>query len=177
MKTRIDANSTLPRMERRRFRTRRDVGMAGRRKTAFLCFRRYPAAAVLCIYDWAKEMRESGECMISGFHSALERDVLAILFKGSQPVILAAARGLPQRYPADVKKAIDRGRLLVISPFPDSVQRITADTAGKRGVARLRINIGSVRFSTRRTFAGAPIPPEYDNSDHGSRQIVLVAVI
>ncbi|WP_423907261.1 hypothetical protein [Candidatus Spongiihabitans sp.] len=44
--------------------------------------------------------------------------------------------GLPQRYPADVKKAIDRGRLLVISPFPDSVQRITVDTARKRDVAR-----------------------------------------
>ncbi len=101
-------------------------------KTAFLCSRDYPARAVLRIYDWAKDMREAGECVISGFHSALERDVLAILLRGSQPIILAAARGLPKRYPADVKKAVDDGRLLVVSPFPDSVRRITADTARKR---------------------------------------------
>ncbi len=103
-----------------------------RHKTAFLCSRDYPAHAVLRIYDWAKEMRETGECVISGFHSALERDVFGILVRGSQPIILAAARGLPKRYPADVKKAIDDGRLLVVSPFPDSVRRITAGTARKR---------------------------------------------
>ncbi len=102
------------------------------RKTAFLCSRTYPARAVLRIYDWAKEMRESGECVLSGFHSLLERDVLDVLLRGSQPIILAAARGLPKRYSADVRQAIDKGRLLVISPFPDSVRRITADTSLQR---------------------------------------------
>ena len=77
--------------------------------------------------------------MISGFHSALERDVLEILLRGSQPLILAAARGLPKRYPADVKKAVDDGRLLVVSPFPDSVRRITADTARKRNEFMLSV--------------------------------------
>ncbi len=101
-------------------------------KTAFLCSRKYPAKAVLPIYDWAKAARDNGECVMSGFHSRLERDVLDILLKGDQPIILAAARGLPKRYPPAVKKSIDSGRLLVISPFLDSVQRITAATARKR---------------------------------------------
>ena len=108
-------------------------------KTAFLCSRNYLAKAVLRIYDWAKEMRDGGECVISGFHSALERDVLEILLRGSQPLILAAARGLPKRYPADVKKAVDDGRLLVVSPFPDSVRRITAGTARKRNEFMLSV--------------------------------------
>lgn len=77
--------------------------------------------------------------MISGFHSALERDVLDILLRGSQPIVLAAARGLPKRYPAAVKQAIDNGRLLVISPFPDSVRRITADTSRIRNEFMLAI--------------------------------------
>ena len=84
-------------------------------------------------------MRDGGECVISGFHSALERDVLEILLRGSQPLILAAARGLPKRYPADVKKAIDDGRLLVVSPFPDSVRRITADTSRQRNEFMLTV--------------------------------------
>ncbi len=77
--------------------------------------------------------------MISGFHSALERDVLDILLKGKQPIILVAARGLPKRYPPDVKQAIDNGRLLVVSSFPDSIRRITADTSRKRNKFMLAI--------------------------------------
>lgn len=63
-----------------------------RHKTAFLCSRRYPAGAVLRIYDWAREMRDNGECVVSGFHSALERDVLQLLLRGEQPLILVTAR-------------------------------------------------------------------------------------
>ena len=116
-----------------------DAGIAGHRKTAFLCSRHYPARAVLRIYDWAKAMRDSGECVISGFHSDLERDVFAILLNGSQPIILATARGLPKRYPADLKKAIDGGRLLVVSPFADSVRRITANTSRRRNEFMLAV--------------------------------------
>ncbi len=81
-----------------------DVGIAKRHKTAFLCSRNYPAKAVLPIYDWAKAARDNGECVMSGFHSRLERDVLDILLKGDQPIILAAARGLPKRYPSRCKR-------------------------------------------------------------------------
>ncbi len=116
-----------------------NADLLSRHKTAFLCSRTYPAGVVLRIYDWAKDMRESGECVLSGFHSVLERDVLDVLLRGTQPIILAAARGLPKRYPDDVKQAIDNGRLLVISPFPDSVRRITADTACQRNRMMLTI--------------------------------------
>ena len=118
-------------------------------RTAFLCSRDYPAKAVLPILDWAKAARDNEECVMSGFHSRLERDVLDILLKGTQPIILAAARGLPKRYPAAVKKAIDDGQLLVTSPFPASVSRITADTSRHRNAFMLsvatRIVIGHMK--------------------------------
>ncbi len=110
-----------------------------RPKTAFLCSRDYPAAAVLRIYDWAKEMRENGECVISGFHSALERDVLDILIAGEQPLILAAARGLPKRHSAAMRCALQQERLLIASPFPASVTRITAETARQRNAFMLTV--------------------------------------
>ncbi len=110
-----------------------------KQKTAFLCSRNYPAKAVLRIYDWAEKMRQNGKCVVSGFHSRLERDVLDILLKGNQPVILVAARGLPKRYNADIQKAIKDGRLLVLSPFPDTTKRITAKTAQKRNEFMLSI--------------------------------------
>lgn|GEM_PF-758148 len=67
-------------------------------KTAFLCSRRVPADAVLKCYDWAIQMREAGRCVISGFHSPLEKDVLHYLLKGKQPVIMALARGLKKTW-------------------------------------------------------------------------------
>ena len=75
-------------------------------KTAFLCSRKCPADIVLKSYDWAIEQREKGVCVISGFHSKIEKDVLHYLLKGSQPVILALARGLKKRLEHELKEAL-----------------------------------------------------------------------
>ena len=42
-------------------------------KTAFLCSRKVPASVILKCYDWAIEQREKGNCVISGFHSQIEK--------------------------------------------------------------------------------------------------------
>ena len=97
--------------------------------TAFLCSRKVPASIVLKCYDWAIARRNAGDCVISGFHSQLEKDVLHYLLKGTQPVILALARGLKDRLDPDLKIPLDEGRLLIITPFEKSVKKITAQTA------------------------------------------------
>lgn len=98
-------------------------------KTAFLCSREIPASIVLKCYDWAIEQREQGNCVISGFHSQIEKDVFHYLLKGDQPIIIAMARGLKQRNEPTIKKALDQGRILIISPFDKEVKRITTKTA------------------------------------------------
>lgn len=108
-------------------------------KTAFLCSRQVPASVVLKCYDWAIAERESGNCIISGFHSPLEKDVLHYLLKGTQPIIIALARGLKIRVEAELKKPLDQGRLLIITPFDASVKRVTTATAAIRN--RMMIEI------------------------------------
>lgn len=66
-------------------------------KTAFLCSRLITASKVLKCYDWAIAQREAENCVISGFHSQLEKDVFYYLFKGKQPIIIALARGLKKK--------------------------------------------------------------------------------
>src|SRR3990170_9125421 len=83
-----------------------------RNKTAFLCSRKVPASVVLKCYDWAIEQREKGNCIISGFHSKLEKDVLHYLLKGKQPIIVALGRGLKQRVEPELREAFNKGRLL-----------------------------------------------------------------
>ena len=102
------------------------------RKTAFLCSRKIPASVVLKCYDWAIEQRNQGNCIVSGFHSKIEKDVFHYLLAGTQPVIMALARGMKEKIEPDLRNAVNAGRLLMITPFAENVKRISADTAGKR---------------------------------------------
>jgi predicted Rossmann fold nucleotide-binding protein DprA/Smf involved in DNA uptake len=101
-------------------------------KTAFLCSRKIPASVVLKCYDWAIEQREKGVCVISGFHSQIEKDVLHYLLKGKQPIILALARGLKEKLEPEFEKPLEQGRLLIITPFEKSVKRVGSETAQTR---------------------------------------------
>ncbi len=108
-------------------------------KTAFLCSRTIPATAVLKCYDWAIEQREHGRCVVSGFQSKLEKDVLHYLIQGSQPLTIVLARGMKKRIEPELKKALNKNRLLVLSPFDESVNRVTAETAEKRNRTMMEI--------------------------------------
>jgi len=101
-------------------------------KTAFLCSRDIPASVVLKCYDWAIAQRDKNVCVISGFHSRIEKDVFHYLLAGTQPVIMALARGMKIKFEPEIKKEIDKGRLLVITPFEKEVKRVTAETAEAR---------------------------------------------
>jgi hypothetical protein len=108
-------------------------------KTAFLCSRKVSAGAVLKCYDWAIDQREKGNCVISGFHSQIEKDVLHYLLKGTQPIIVALARGLKEKVEPEFKKPLDQGRLLIISPFDKNLKRVTEQTALARNKMMLEI--------------------------------------
>lgn len=101
--------------------------------TAFLCSRETPGATILKAFDQAAAWRDAGRCVISGFHSPLEQQCLDILLRGKQPVVMALARGLGNlRLPAAQRKALDDGRLAIISPFLETEKRATADLARQR---------------------------------------------
>ncbi len=103
-------------------------------KTAFLCSRQVPASAVLKCYDWAIEQRELDNCVISGFHSQIEKDVLHYLLKGKQPIILALARGLKEKLEPEFSTPLEQGRLLIITPFDKSVKRVSSQNAQTRNL-------------------------------------------
>jgi len=98
-------------------------------KTAFLCSRRVPAGVVLKCYDWAIARRDEGTCVISGFHSRMEKDVLYYLLKGTQPIIVALARSLKKRLEPELREPLEQGRLLIITPFDKSVTWVTEENA------------------------------------------------
>ena len=70
---------------------------------------------MLKVYDWATDIRNRGECVVSGFCSKLEKDVLHFLLKGSQPIILVLARRMYKTVPLILQEALNENRLLIVS--------------------------------------------------------------
>ncbi len=109
-----------------------DASLLSFHKTAFLSSRRVEPAAVIRAYDWATEMRDAGRCVMGGFQSALERDVLKLLLRGTSPVILVLARSLWKTVPQEYREPIAAGRMLVVSPVSQSTHRVSEETASQR---------------------------------------------
>ena len=110
-----------------------DTAILHNRLLGLVCSIRCPGSIVIQTFDAMRELRDAGMVVIGGFHSPMERECLDILLRGSQPVIVCAAkrlRGL--RLGAAARKALKGGRLLVITPFDDRVKRTTAAQAIKR---------------------------------------------
>ena len=82
-------------------------------KTAFLASNTIPIEMVLKCYDWASSKHDG--CVISGFSSKLEKDVLHFLLKSKCPVILVLARKMCKVVPDELKEPLEQGRLLIIS--------------------------------------------------------------
>ncbi len=85
-------------------------------KVAFLSSRKITASVVLKCYDWATGIRITDQCVVSGFQSPLEKDVLKFLLRGNAPIILVLARKLWETVPNELLVAKDTNRLLIVSP-------------------------------------------------------------
>lgn len=101
-------------------------------KTALFCSARCPGEAILRAHGQAAKWRDEGRCVISGFHSPVERDCLRILLRGQGPVVVCPARSLPKRVPSEWEPALAAGRMLLLTPFGHEHRRISAALAARR---------------------------------------------
>jgi len=129
-------------------------------KTAFLASNNYGSKDVLRCYDWATEMRDRGECVVSGFSSPLEQDILPFLLKGTQPIIIVLARRMYQQCPPKWQAALDADRLLIVSVSQSPRQSKATALARNRYILELcdkavlvGINKTSSLYELKQTFA------------------------
>ena len=121
-----------------------DAAILDRPKVALFCSVKCPGKLILDTYDLAKRFRDEGVTVISGFHSPMEQECLRILLRSPHPVIWCLARGLYRQIPSepvDCRPAVAEGRLVMVTPFPDTVRHITAKTATTRN--RLVVEMAS----------------------------------
>lgn len=71
--------------------------------------------SVLKCYDWAQMMCRENRCVVSGFSSRIEKEVLHFILKGNSPIIMVLGRKMYSRLPEELKLPLEQGRLLIIS--------------------------------------------------------------
>lgn len=102
---------------------------------AVFCSSRCPGTLIIAAQDVAQQLVQRGTAVIGGFHSPVEREMLRVLLRGTQPIIIVPARGLmPYRVPPEYNAALEGGRLLLLSPFPDAVARSSTRVALQRNL-------------------------------------------
>jgi predicted Rossmann fold nucleotide-binding protein DprA/Smf involved in DNA uptake len=99
----------------------------------FFCSMRCPGEIILRTYDLAQALRAASIPVISGFHTPMEKECLALLLHGQQPVVLCPARSIAHmRLPTDWQRPLAEDRLLVLSPFEAKHRRPTVELAAQR---------------------------------------------
>jgi len=110
-----------------------NLDILNQKKLAFFCSVKCPGSLILKAHDLSQSLRQAGLTVIGGFHSPIERECLTILFRGSQPVIICPARSLKGMcLRTEYKRPIEKGRLLLLSPFKEKQKRNTAEAAIER---------------------------------------------
>ena len=127
-------------------------------KTAFLASSTIPSDEVLRCYDWATGGHEG--CVVSGFSSRLEQDVLHFLLRAKVPVIMVLARRMYKEIPEELKAPLEQGRLLIISTSTAARQSRATALARNRYICELADRImmvgvtgGSSLYGLREEFA------------------------
>jgi len=99
------------------------------------CSIKCPGSLILQAYDAAVGLREQEICMISGFHSPLEKELLAVFLKGRPKIVHFLARNLDNiRLLSEQRKAIEAGRLVLLSATASSQRRSTEKIAQERNL-------------------------------------------
>lgn len=97
------------------------------------CSIKCPGNVILKTYDLARALRDADVPVIGGFHTPMEKECLALLLRGTQPIVICPARGLEGIRPsAGVEEGIRAGRILMVSPFGSRQRRATTDLADQR---------------------------------------------
>lgn len=101
-------------------------------KTAFISSNDASDNALEVSKKWAFDMAKKQRCVISGFQSKIEKEVLDVLQNHNGKAIMVLANSIFKKCPEKYCEAIKEKRLLIISYFDDQQIQITRQTAEMR---------------------------------------------
>jgi len=148
--------------------------LLGKVTLGLFCSVHCPGKLVVRTYELVRALRDADVTLVAGFHSPMEQECLRLVLRGGSPGIVCPARSVQDmRLQPEWKPPLQVGRLLLISPFPASVRRVTRETAQVRNafVARL----ADVLFVAYANPGGSTEHLCRDALEHGKRVLTFSA--
>ena len=160
---------------------------------ALICSVSCPGSVVIKTLDTIRKVRDAGLVVAGGFHSPMERECLHFLLRGCQPVVLCIACGMDSfELQLEERRAVDDGRLSVLSIFEERFTKATPELASQRNdfVAALSGAIfvphavpgGKAEATARRALARGQVVLTFDDAenrhliDQGARDVPAGAI-
>jgi predicted Rossmann fold nucleotide-binding protein DprA/Smf involved in DNA uptake len=110
-----------------------NIDVLAMKAVGLICSIQCPGSIILKTYDTIRELRDAGTTVIGGFHSPMEKECLSILLRGQSPIVMCPPRSLEgMQIRKEWRQPIDAGRLLILSQFPSTERRATAELAATR---------------------------------------------
>jgi predicted Rossmann fold nucleotide-binding protein DprA/Smf involved in DNA uptake len=98
-----------------------------------ICSVSCPGSVIIKTYDMVRSLRSVGVAVAGGFHSPMEHDCFELLLRGPQVVVLCPAQAYELTCATDAeRRALQDGRLLVVSIFGPDVSTRTGENAAYR---------------------------------------------
>lgn len=138
-------------------------------KIAFFCSRNLSPESILKCYDWATGDQIKKNCIISGFHSEIEKDVLHFLLKRKIQIVWVLARKEYKKAPKGFEEAIKSGLLRIIST--SNAPRQSTETARIRNEYILSIADEVVFASLTQESSLYPL---YEKAKSDNKPITLI---
>ena len=144
---------------------------------ALICSVSCPGSVVIKTFDTIRKVRDAGLVVAGGFHSPMERECLHFLLRGCQPVVLCPACGMDSfELGSEERRALDEGRLSVLSIFDQRFTKATPELASQRNdfVAALSGAVfvphavpgGKAEAAARRALARGQVVMTFDDAEH-----------
>jgi len=95
-----------------------------------LASRNCPGRVLLDTLEEIPVWVRAGRVILSGFHSPLEQQVLRSVLRRQGRIVKVMAQGLTDYHPPELElEPLKLGRMLVLSPFAEQVDRTTRETS------------------------------------------------
>ena len=118
-------------------------------KTVFLSSNNAPDNVIIASKKWAYKMSKDQTCVVSGFQSNAEKEVLDVLLNNGGIAVMVLANALFKKCPKKYQNAVNENRLLIVSYFDDKQPVVTRQSAEARNRKVIELGnsvvVGSVK--------------------------------
>ncbi|MBP1629296.1 MAG: hypothetical protein H6Q15_189 [Bacteroidetes bacterium] len=117
-----------------------DKTILGNHTIGFLCSRNISKEIEKSCNEWANDKVKNNQTVVCGNITKIEKEIVNVFLTANHRFILVLANGFKNNINDSIKNAIDNNKILVITPFEESVLSLSKETSEIRNKLIIKIS-------------------------------------